>query len=198
MSKGQETRQEIVEKAAELFNRKGYEGTALSDLMEATGLQKGGLYRHFGSKEELAGAAFDYAWQTAVKVRQAGVEECPNSLDRLKQTVRNFVDKRQGLIPGGCPLLNTAIDSDDGNAILRAKARKAMKQWLDRLRTFAEQGIARSEIKPDVEPEKLATLIVGTLEGALMVGRLNRTDEPLQTAQRHLEAYLEQLRRAGS
>ena len=198
MSKGQETRQEIVQKAAALFNRKGYEGTALSDLMEATGLQKGGIYRHFDSKEELAGEAFDYAWQTAMRVRQMGVEECIHSLDQLKQMVRNFVDRREGLIPGGCPLLNTAIDSDDGNAILRSKARKAMKQWLDRLRTFAEQGIARSEIKPDVEPEKLATLIVGTLEGALMISRLNRTDEPLHTAQRHLDSYLEQLRRVGS
>src|SRR5882762_1084273 len=107
MSKGQETRQEIVQKAAALFNCKGYEGTALSDLMEATGLQKGGIYRHFDSKEELAGEAFDYAWQTAMKVRQAGVEECINSLDQLKQMVRNFVERREGLIPGGCPLLNT-------------------------------------------------------------------------------------------
>jgi len=198
MSKGQETRQEIVQKAAALFNRKGYEGTALSDLMEATGLQKGGIYRHFDSKEELAGEAFDYAWQTAMKVRQAGVEECANSLDQLKQMVRNFVERREGLIPGGCPLLNTAIDSDDGNAMLRAKARKAMKQWLDRIRTFAEQGIERSEIKSSVDPEKLATLIVGTLEGSLMIGRLNHTEEPLRTAQQHLDSYLEQLRQAGS
>jgi len=48
---------------APVFNTKGYAATSLSDLMEATGLQKGGLYRHFDSKEELAQEAFDYAWE---------------------------------------------------------------------------------------------------------------------------------------
>ena len=63
MTKGQQTRRGIIEKAAPLFNQKGYEGTSLSDLMDATGLQKGGIYRHFDSKEELAAAAFDYSWE---------------------------------------------------------------------------------------------------------------------------------------
>jgi hypothetical protein len=52
--KGEETRQEIIRKAAPIFNQKGYDGAALSDLMRATGLKKGGIYRHFDSKQELA------------------------------------------------------------------------------------------------------------------------------------------------
>ena len=55
MRKGEQTRQEIIRKAAPIFNQKGYEGAALSDLMRATGLEKGGIYRHLESKEELAG-----------------------------------------------------------------------------------------------------------------------------------------------
>jgi TetR/AcrR family transcriptional regulator, transcriptional repressor for nem operon len=198
MSKGQQTRQEIVRKAAALFNRKGYEGTALSDLMNATGLQKGGIYRHFGSKEELAAEAFDYAWRTAFEVRQKGVEERLNTLDRLKQMVRNFAEQREGLVPGGCPLLNTAIDADDGNAVLRTHARKAMKQWLTRLRSLVAEGKRRGEIKASADPERLAALIAGTLEGALMISRLNRTDEPLSWAQQHLEAHLEQQRQINA
>jgi TetR/AcrR family transcriptional repressor of nem operon len=57
MREGEQTRQEIIRRAAPLFNQKGYEGTALSDLMQATGLEKGGIYRHFDSKQELAGEA---------------------------------------------------------------------------------------------------------------------------------------------
>src|SRR6266436_2118879 len=72
VSKGQETKQEIVRKAAHLFNQKGYAGTSLSDLMDATGLQKGGIYRHFSGKEELATEAFDYSWQKAVTGRLEG------------------------------------------------------------------------------------------------------------------------------
>jgi len=189
--KGEQTRQDIIRKAAPIFNQKGYDGAALSDLMRATGLEKGGIYRHFESKEELAGDAFDHAWKVAMDARFEGTEEIPNTVDRLKQIVRNFRDRRAGLVPGGCPLLNTAIDSDDGNPRLRAKARQALTTWLDRLQLIAEEGKQRSEVRFDVDSSKLATLIASTLEGSLMVSRLQRKEEPLNLACRHLEEHLE-------
>ena len=191
MRKGEQTRQDIIRKAAPIFNQKGYDGAALSDLMRATGLEKGGIYRHFESKQELAGDAFDHAWKIAIDTRFAGTEEIRNTVDRLKQVVRNFRDRRAGLVPGGCPLLNTAIDSDDGNPRLRAKARQALSSWLDRLRSIVEEGQGRGEVRPDVDSAKLATLIASTLEGSLMVSRLQRKDDPLDLACRHLEEYLE-------
>jgi TetR/AcrR family transcriptional repressor of nem operon len=189
--KGEQTRQEIIRKAAPIFNQKGYAGAALSDLMRATGLEKGGIYRHFGSKQELAGDAFDYAWKIAMDTRFEGTEQIPNTVDRLKQIVRNFRDRRAGVVPGGCPLLNTAIDCDDGNPQLRAKARQALGSWLDRLQSIAEEGLRRGEVRSGVDSEKLATLIASTLEGSHMVSRLQRKEEPLDLACRHLEGYLE-------
>jgi TetR/AcrR family transcriptional regulator, transcriptional repressor for nem operon len=189
--KGEQTRQEIIRKAAPIFNQKGYDGAALSDLMRATGLKKGGIYRHFESKEELAGDAFDHAWKIAMDTRFQGTEEIPNAIDRLKQIVRNFRDRRTGLVPGGCPLLNTAVDCDDGNPKLRAKARQALSSWLDRLQSVAEDGQRRGEVRSDVDSAKLATLIASTLEGSGMVSRVRRNNEPLDLACRHLEEYLE-------
>lgn len=196
MGKGEKTRQEIIRRAAPIFNRKGYSGAALSDLMRATGLEKGGIYRHFESKEELAGNAFDHAWKVSMDARFEGTEEIPNTVDRLKQIVRNFRDRRTGLVPGGCPLLNTAVESDDGNPQLRAKARQALSSWLDRLQSIAEEGQRRGELRPDVDCAKLATLIVSTLEGGLMVSRLQRKEESLDSACRHLEEYFESRVRA--
>jgi TetR/AcrR family transcriptional repressor of nem operon len=196
MRKGEATRREIIQKAAPIFNQKGFEGASLSDLMRATGLEKGGIYRHFKSKEQLAAEAFDYAWSAAVALRLAGTEEIGNSVDRLKQIVRNFRDRREGLVPGGCPLLNTAIDSDDGNPALRAKAKRALRSWLDRLGAIIIAGQQRGEVKGNIEAKELANLIVGTLEGSLMLRRLQRTDEPLALACRHLEEYLEEKVRA--
>jgi TetR/AcrR family transcriptional regulator, transcriptional repressor for nem operon len=189
--KGEQTRQKIIRKAAPIFNRKGYSGTALSDLMRATGLEKGGIYRHFESKQELAGDAFDHAWKIALDTRFEGTGEIPNTVDRLNQVIRNFRDRRSGLVPGGCPLLNTAIDSDDSNPQLRARARRALSSWLDRLQSIAEEGKRRGEISSDVDSAKLATLIASTLEGSLMVSRLQRNEEPLDLGCRHLEEYLE-------
>jgi TetR/AcrR family transcriptional repressor of nem operon len=197
MRKGERTRREIILKAAPIFNQKGYEGAALSDLMAATGLEKGGIYRHFDSKQQLAAEAFDYAWSLALETRFEGTQTISNTVDRLKQVVRNFWGRRIGLVPGGCPLLNTAIDSDDGNLRLREKAQRALGSWLDRLESIIEEGRRRREIRRDIDSAELATLIVSTLEGSLMVSRLQRRDEARDWASRHLEEYLETKVRAG-
>ena len=191
MRKGERTRQEIIRKAAPIFNEKGYDGAALSDLMRATGLEKGGIYRHFDSKEQLAAEAFDYAWKVALDTRFEGTQEISNTVDRLKRIVCNFRDQRSGLVPGGCPLLNTAIDSDDGNAKLRAKALAALRSWLERLQSVIEEGKRRGEILRGVDSSELGTLIISTLEGSLMVSRLRRKDDARDLACRHLVEYLE-------
>ena len=106
-------------------------------------------------------------------------------------TFGNFRDRGAGLVPGGCPLLNTAIDSDDGNPQLREKARRALGSWLERLQSIIEEGQRQGEIRNDVDSPELATLIVCTLEGSLMMSRLQRKEDPRDWACRHLEEYLE-------
>lgn len=190
MRKGEHTRQEIIRKAAPIFNQRGYEGAALSDLMKATGLEKGGIYRHFDSKQQLAAEAFDYAWEETLNARIHDLDGISNTVDRLKQLLANFVERR-GIIPGGCPLLNTTIDSDDGNSVLRERARKALRSWRNYLVSIIRSGINAREIRSNVDAQKLATLIISALEGAVMVYRLERTEESLRGTQAHLDNYLE-------
>ena len=190
MRKGERTRQEIIRKAAPVFNQKGYAGAALSDLMRATGLEKGGIYRHFSSKESLASEAFDYAWRETLDARIHDLDAVANTVDRLKQLVDNFVDRR-GIIPGGCPLLNTAIDTDDGNVVPRERARKALRGWRSYINSVISAGIKAREIRPRIDAKKLATLIISSLEGAVMVYRLERNEEALRAVQSHLNSYLE-------
>ncbi len=190
MRKGEQTRQEIIRQAAPIFNQRGYDGAALSDLMRATGLEKGGIYRHFDSKEMLAAEAFDYAWRETLNARIHDLDTIPNTVDRLKQFVANFVERR-GVIPGGCPLLNTAIDTDDGNSVLRERARKALRGWQSYLISITNSGIKAREIRRKVDSKRLATLIISSLEGAIMLCRLERSEEPLLAVQAHLDNYLE-------
>src|SRR5712692_1698664 len=190
MRKGEQTRQEIIRKAAPIFNQRGYDGAALSDLMRATGLEKSGIYRHFSSKEALAAEAFDYAWRETLGARIHDLDTISNTVDRLKQLVANFVERR-GIIPGGCPLLNTAIDTDDGNSVLRERARKALHGWRSYLISMISAGIKAKEIRPGIDPKKLATLIISSLEGAFMIRRLERNEEALHIVQAHLDGYLE-------
>jgi TetR/AcrR family transcriptional regulator, transcriptional repressor for nem operon len=195
MSKGTETRERIIAKAAELFNQRGLEGTSLADLMEATGLEKGGIYRHFPSKEAVAAEAFDYAWEAAFQERVRDLDSIPGSVDRLKHLIANFVERRS-TIPGGCPLLNTAIEADDGNPVLRERARQALGKWQGLLVSIINEGIQRREIINGVNPNNVAMLIISSLEGALMISRLERNRDALLMARSHLDRYLDKEVRA--
>ena len=119
------------------------------------------------------------------------LDRVPNSVDKLKQFVVNFVDRPRPSVPGGCPLLNTAIDADNGNAVLRDRALKGLHDWRDRLCSIISTGIKRREIRHGVDPKKLATLIISSLEGALMIARMERDREALVAARFHLESYPE-------
>jgi TetR/AcrR family transcriptional repressor of nem operon len=190
MTKGEHTRRKIIEAAAPIFNKSGYEGSSLNDLMEATGLKKGGIYRHFSSKEELAVEVFDYTWDASWSARLVNVDEKTNGIEKLKQLIANFIDHRSP-VAGGCPILNTAIDADDGNPVLRARVAKALRSWLSRLQVIVEQAREQGETRPGVDAKTVATLIVASLEGALMMSRLQRNEEALRRVQLHLNSYLE-------
>lgn len=196
MRKGEQTRRDIIRKAAPIFNQRGYEGAALSELMEATGLEKGGIYRHFDSKEQLAAEAFDYAWRETLDSRIHDLAGIPNAVDRLKQFVANFVERR-GVIPGGCPLLNTAVDTDDGNPLLRERARKALTTLRGYIVSAVDAGLQAREIRRGIHSERLATTIISALEGAIMLARLDRSTDALRIVQAHLDEYLETQVRAG-
>src|SRR5215469_3788141 len=195
MSKGDETRERIIAKAAELFNQRGLEGTSMTDLMEATGLEKGGIYRHFPSKEAVAAEAFDYAWEEAFRERVRDLGSISGSVDRLKHLIANFVERRSS-IPGGCPLLNTAVESDDGNPVLRERARQALGTWQNLLTSVIKGGIRQREIRSRVDPNRLATLIISSLEGALMISRLEQNRDALLATRSHLDRYLDKEVRA--
>jgi TetR/AcrR family transcriptional regulator, transcriptional repressor for nem operon len=189
MRKGEATRQRIIEQAAPLFNQRGYEGCSLNDIMAATGLEKGGIYRHFESKEELAAEAFDFAWSLTSGRRRQALENIPNHVDRLKRYVANFV-QRSGF-PGGCPLLNTGVDSDNGNPVLRERVRKALQGWKSLIEAILTDGIAAGTVRPTVDPVKAASILIGGLEGGMLLSRIDRNDRALRDSLEFLDAWLE-------
>ena len=190
MVKGELTRQRILEAAAPIFNRRGFSGCSMQDVMDATGLEKGGLYRHFSSKEELAVEALKFALARSVRTRTDDLENIESSLAKLRFAVRRFVET-PSIMAGGCPLMNAAIDSDDGNPALRQVARAAFLGWKTRLCTIIEAGIQRGEIRGTTKPLSVANTLIATLEGALMMSRIEDTQEPLLDAQAMIEGLLD-------
>ena len=192
MTKGDETRQMILHRAAEVFNRKGYSGASLADIMAATGLEKGGIYNHFGSKDDLALEAFDYAVDLMRLEFQNALKDKRDAIDRLRAIVGVYRAIPDGMpVAGGCPVLNTAVESDDTNPVLRDHARRAMDEWREFIRRVVAKGIERGQVRPEVDGDSLATLMIAALEGAIMLSKLYDDTTHMNRAVAYLEDYIE-------
>jgi TetR/AcrR family transcriptional regulator, transcriptional repressor for nem operon len=198
MSKALETRARIIERAAVLFNRQGFAGTSMSELMQATDLKKGGIYNHFHSKDELAISAFDYAVDRVSAQISLALKGKRRAIDRLNAMCSVY--ERMSVDPpiaGGCPLLNTAIDSDDTHPALRDRTRQAMDRWRELIARIVTFGIDRGEIRSTVDPNAVATIAISTIEGAVMLGKLYDDPSYLHTAIDHLRDYFQSLAASG-
>jgi AcrR family transcriptional regulator len=176
-TKAERTRKFIIESTAEIFNRKGFSGTSLSDLTEATGLTKGSIYGNFENKEEVALAVFDFNYSIIRSLIREELSKVSAPRDKLMvyanvyQTINRSPDDR-----GGCPILNTAVEADDTNYLLKNKAAQAIVGWADNLSAIMESGIQSGVFKADIKVRQLALTIIALVEGGLMIARA--TDDP--------------------
>jgi TetR/AcrR family transcriptional regulator, transcriptional repressor for nem operon len=191
MSKGTDTRERIVARAANVFSERGFFGSSMADLLAATGLQKGGLYNHFASKEQLALASFDYAVSLVTDRFTTALAGRTSAVDRLLAVVgviRSLVDSPA--LPGGCPILNTAIEADDTMPALRDAARAAMTGWQKLIGSTVKAGVASGELVPGADPYAVATVVTATMEGAVFLSKLYDDPAHMRRAVEHVEAYV--------
>ena len=173
MAKGEETRQRIIERAAPVFNSRGFSGTSLADLTAATGMEKGGIYNHFSSKEALALAALDYATHEMEQRLRTALHGKGGAIDRLHTMIAVFASQaEQPWLAGGCPIANTALEADDTLPALRERAQAAMTSWHRLIGSTIKQGIRNGELRPDADPYEAAAFLSSVLEGALMLCQL--------------------------
>lgn len=171
--KKETTHKLIVEKAAELFNRKGYAGTSISDIMAATGMEKGGIYGHFKSKKEIALAAFDHNMGRVFKSFDAdslnGKSSCVKLSLLFLYLERMYAEP---YLSGGCPLLNTATEADDTDRELLLKVRTCMDRFKKIISGMVREGIRVKEFRADLDPEEFAIMCIELFEGGNFLAKV--------------------------
>jgi AcrR family transcriptional regulator len=191
-TKGEQTKEMILAKAAVVFNQQGYYGASLSDIMAATGLEKGGIYNHFTNKDDLALQAFDYAVAQTENAFSEALKSQRHAIDRMLAMAYVFEgvpDNRP--VPGGCPVLNTAVIADDTHPALLARAQQTMLRWQETIERVIHLGIERGEIRPEIDPNNLATYYLVMFEGAILLSRLHQDSSYMEKSLAHLTEYLE-------
>ncbi|MWC28986.1 TetR/AcrR family transcriptional regulator [Paenibacillus sp. MMS18-CY102] len=191
MKKGEHTRDRIIQLSAALFNKHGYSGVSMNEITQSTGIQKGGIYRHFASKDEIALEAYDFAVSVVKEKLQAAMEGKVSHYEKLIaffEVYGNVVDNPP--FAGGCPMLNTAVENDDGNPLMLDKARHTLCAWKQMMKDILHEGIEAGEFRPDIEAQSLFSFMIASLEGGIMLSKLEGKNEHMGYATEHISAYL--------
>lgn len=188
---GARTKQEIIEKSAPVFNVHGFAGTTMKMLVANTGYEMGGIYRHFKTKKELAQAVFEYNYETLIK-RNLEFDPSLNAKEKLLAIIQSYREMvTRPIIPGGCPLLNTAIEVDDTQDDFRRMAKKFVEEVLEMMEHILEEGRSQGLFRADLDPKKEALYLFACVEGSIMIGKLTRTAQPFLSILDQMSEYLE-------
>ena len=192
MKKGELTRRTIIRKSATIFNQKGYLTTTMSDIIQETNIQKGGIYRHFTDKEQLMVESFRFSTEIMQNHLLTSVSQHERAADKLIAFIEAFLQLSEDEpMVGGCPIFNAATEMDDleGNALLPSinEAMELMIKWLAKI---IEDGIRHQDLKQSLQPYDTAIYIVSTLEGGLVLDRLKKDGQVTKIIINHLRQYI--------
>lgn len=180
--RSEETRRFIIEATAGIFNTKGYAGTSMSDLTEATKLTKGSIYGNFENKEEVALAVFDYTVAHRDKIIAQELSKATTNKEKLLVFATVFCStEKKPFIEGGCPLLNAGTEADDTFEPLRKKVAKVITDMKRNMEAIIAEGIAAKEFRQDTNAEKTALTIIALVEGGILLGKTTHKPAYLDT-----------------
>jgi AcrR family transcriptional regulator len=192
--KASSRRLSILASAAPIFNRHGFSGTSISDILSATDLEKGGLYNHFTSKEELAAATFDYAFKQVDAYFTNALAGTESGLPRLRAYIDAFERYiERPVVMGGCPIANATLEADDALPFLRERVATALEKMRGYVVRNIERGREKKQFRPEVNPQAAADFIIASLEGAIVLSRGLRSREPVKHVVATLRAWVERL-----
>ncbi|HXB13522.1 MAG TPA: TetR/AcrR family transcriptional regulator [Bacteroidia bacterium] len=191
MSKAEITKAYIIEKSAPIFNTKGFAGTSLNDITEATGLTKGAIYGNFEDKNEIALAVYNYnvanmkrRMNEAIDSKELGYDKLFAYTDYYRRTWEKVFER------GGCPVLNASVEADDNLPFLKRSVQNTIKGWIKSISDIIELGKEQNQIRKDINSAKYATTIITLIEGGIMMAKINNNHEPLFNALDRIETII--------
>jgi len=191
MSKAERTKEFIIEKASTIFNTKGYAGTSLADLVEATGLTKGSIYGNFENKDEVAVAVYEYNVNALSKRLDDTIGIKKTALDKLMAFTEYYrTNWKKTFERGGCPILNASIEADDNLPFLKKGVQDSIKKWALRISKIIEEGKQNGEFKKEINHTEYAYTMITLIEGGIMLSKIMNNQKLLFSALDRIETII--------
>jgi TetR/AcrR family transcriptional repressor of nem operon len=190
-TKAERTKQFILEKAAPIFNAKGIAGTNIDDVLAATRLTKGSIYGHFINKEDLALQTTDYLLKKICHGIGLVISKEKTAQGKIHAYLDFNKDPLNTYIKGGCPLFNSAVESDDNQAAVKEQVAGVLRSTRDTLTRIITNGIKNGELSKDLNAASFVFKMFAAVEGATVICRTMNETKPMHDLIRNLKADLE-------
>jgi TetR/AcrR family transcriptional regulator, transcriptional repressor for nem operon len=178
-AKGARTRARIVEEAAALIHERGVASTTLEDVKVAAEVSGSQMYHYFPDKNELVQAVIDYQADTIVN-RNRQVLGGANGVEAWRSMVISAAKRTKA--KGGCQLGSLVGQLAESDPEARALIAAGFEQWAaaigDGLRALQADG----KLPSGIDPDDLATTLLATLQGGLLLAQAQRSTRPFETA----------------
>ena len=196
VSRGEITRQMILERALSLASKLGLEGVTIGHLASDLNLSKSGLFAHFQSKEALQLQLLDFAALRFVEIVIRPAMAFPAGERRIRAMFESWLAwPKPEALPGGCFFVSAATELDDRPGPLRDRLVELQVRWLGVLAESARQAVAEGEFKPEIDGEQFAHDVYGVMLAFHHAARLLRDPKASSRARAAFESLLAASRR---
>jgi TetR/AcrR family transcriptional regulator, transcriptional repressor for nem operon len=196
-TKGEVTRQNIIEKSMQLFSVQGYFNTSIAGIVKATGLTKGGLYGHFRNKEEIWYAVYDECVRIWKGVVFQGVRHIPDPLARIERVMENSLKNYlgAGVFEGGCFLFNALVELAGQSPSMSHHVLKGFKAFSALLRLWLEEAEQKSMLRDGLNLDGIANFLVISLNGTAPLYAASQDPAVWQQTLAQLQLYMQCLKK---
>ena len=179
--RGRASRERIVERAADLFAERGIAGTSVDEVLAAAKAGKGQFYHYFRNRDELAAAAVGYRCAQVVDGLTQALGDV-SSLAGLEQALAGFIAGFEQTGLPGCPIGTLATEVAGRNEDARMQAAAGFDAWERLLADALERMRQRGELRPDAAPAVLATGLLASIEGGMVLSQTRKDVASLRIA----------------
>ena len=192
------TRERLIEAARDLFWSQGYHATGVAQILQAAGARSGSLYHFFPTKEDLLLAVLE--WYKANLYREVIDPVFTRVTDPIERIFGVLDGYRQVLLmtefSSGCPIGNLALELSDSHPSARELISDNFRGWRDAIRQCIDDAAGR--LPEGADSARLATFVLTTMEGGVMLARSDKSMEPFESAVQQLRDYFDRLLADGS
>lgn len=179
LTKGERTRARILRSAMSLVNTHGYTNTSMNDIIKASGVQKGNLYFHFSSKDDLCLALIEKAKKEHLEYLKNSIKN-ERPLEKINDILNAILARHRNMnFIGGCIFGNMALEMTDINSRFSAVIKEVFYEWEQLLAGLLKEAQECGDLDHEIDPFPMARFIVASMEGGIMMARVSKNEDDI-------------------